>query len=337
MAQERVLTIEFFRYFFIIVLLSWHGQYGYVEKGYLVVEFFFILSGYFLMDSFIRSPDRNALQYTISRVKKTYLEYLIAAVICFLFYGVAKSIVNGSFEPDIIYKFLTEALLLQESGVFQGGFNSPLWYYSVLIIGGYFLYFIVSRLKFGTEFIIPLLCLFSFVYIKFITGGGGLENWSTHGAIYVPLLRGTADIGVGIITRGVVQSKFDRIYNSKILDIVLVFAFILTIGVMTIENISDFYVLLTMPVMIFIGLRNQCFVYRIFKSRIWDKLGRITWEMYLLHGIFISMFNKALQIIAIDANILVFIVLVLFVTVLSFAYKKVCEFLRKLLLRSKVA
>lgn len=102
MAQERVLTIEFFRYFFMIVLLSWHGQYGYVEKGYLVVEFFFILSGYFLMDSFIRSPDRNALQYTISRVKKTYLEYLIAAVICFLFYGVAKSIVNGSFEPDII-------------------------------------------------------------------------------------------------------------------------------------------------------------------------------------------------------------------------------------------
>lgn len=171
MVQERVGTIEFLRYFFMIVLLSWHGQFGYVAKGYLVVEFFFILSGYFLMDSFLRCPNRSALQFTIIKVRKTYVEYLIAAVICFLFYGVTKWIVNGSYESETIYKFLSEALLLQESGVFQGGFNYPLWYYSVLIIGGYFLYYLISRFESGLEFIIPLYCLISFVFIRYITGG----------------------------------------------------------------------------------------------------------------------------------------------------------------------
>lgn len=333
MVQERVGTIEFLRYFFMIVLLSWHGQFGYVAKGYLVVEFFFILSGYFLMDSFLRFPNRNALQFTIIRVRKTYVEYLIATIICFLFYGVTKWIVNGSYESETIYKFLSEALLLQESGVFQGGFNYPLWYYSVLIIGGYFLYYLVSRFESGIEFIIPLYCLISFVFIRYITGGE-LENWSTHGGLYVPQLRGTADIGVGIITRGVLQSKFDRIYNSKILDFVLVCSFILTVGVMMSEDVSDFYVLLTIPVMIFVGLRNQCLIYRMFKSNVWDKFGRITWEMFLLHGVIISVFNKVLQVIGIDANAFIFVILVFLVTVLSFAFKRVCEYLRKLLIRT---
>lgn len=146
-------------------------------------------------------------------------------------------------------------------------------------------------------------------------------------------MRGTADIGVGIITRGVLQSKFDRIYNSKILDFVLVCSFILTVGVMMSEGVSDFYVLLTIPVMIFVGLRNRCLIYRMFKSNVWDKLGRITWEMFLLHGVIISVFNKVLQVIGVGPNVFIFVILVLLITVLSFAYKRVCEYLRKLLIR----
>ena len=103
MTEERVNVIEFLRYIFMVALLSWHGKFGYIAKGYLVVEFFFILSGYFLMDSFIRNPYRNAAQYTEKRIKKTYLEYLIAAIICFVYYGIIKQIVNGTFEYDVLY------------------------------------------------------------------------------------------------------------------------------------------------------------------------------------------------------------------------------------------
>ena len=219
--------------------------------------------------------------------------------------------------------------MLQEIGFFQGGFNYPLWYYSVLIVGGYFLYYIISGFKSGTEFIVPLLCLVSFVFVKYLSGTK-LEIWSIHGGIYVPLLRGVADMCVGIITRGLIQNQYSRIYSSKFLDFVLILSFILTWCIMMLDDISDFYILLTVPTMIFISLRNKGFIYKVFKSKVWDKLGRVTWEMFLLHGIIISVFNKIVYILGLDKNILVFTALVILVTGISFAYKSVCTRLNKL-------
>lgn len=55
-------VIEFYRYIFMVVLLAWHGGTNFFHNGYLVVEFFFILSGYLLMESYLRRP-KTAVQF----------------------------------------------------------------------------------------------------------------------------------------------------------------------------------------------------------------------------------------------------------------------------------
>ena len=59
--KSRNATIEFYRYIFMVVLLMWHGPFDSFKcgSGYLVVEFFFILSGYMLMDNFYESLKRQ--------------------------------------------------------------------------------------------------------------------------------------------------------------------------------------------------------------------------------------------------------------------------------------
>ncbi len=328
MTSERVRTLEFLRFFFMVILLSWHGQYGFFTKGYLVVEFFFIVSGYFLMDSYLRNPKLSAFQFTINRVKKTYFEYILAAIISFLYYGILVSVINKSFKVEAFYKFISEAFILQNVGIFSGGFNYPLWYYCVLIVGGYFLYYIIAKFKSGIQFIIPLFCLMSFVLLSNISENK-LENWQTLGCIYIPIIRGASEIGVGILLRSIVENNFCKKYNSKALDLLFVLSFILTIGIMVNENVSDFYILLTFPVLIFSALRNECVVSKMFQSKIWDKLGKITWEMFLLHGVLISITNKALSIAGIEKGVFVFIIVVIIVTGLSFVFRYLCKCMRE--------
>ena len=55
---QKNTTIEFLRYFFMIILLIWHGGWDYLEHGYLVVEFYFILSGYFLLTVILESQNQ---------------------------------------------------------------------------------------------------------------------------------------------------------------------------------------------------------------------------------------------------------------------------------------
>ena len=75
--ESRNATIEFYRYIFMVVLLMWHGPFDSFKfkNGYLVVEFFFILSGYMLMNSFYRKP-KTALLYTVDKLKKCILHIL---------------------------------------------------------------------------------------------------------------------------------------------------------------------------------------------------------------------------------------------------------------------
>ena len=66
-------VIEFYRYVFMVVLLAWHGITHFFQNGYLIVEFFFILSGYLLMESYLKKP-KTAVQYTVDKLKRIFVD-----------------------------------------------------------------------------------------------------------------------------------------------------------------------------------------------------------------------------------------------------------------------
>ena len=83
-------AIQFWRYLFtcLICILHFETQYFSGEQpfflcGYLGVEFFFILSGFFMVKHAERSQE-TALEYTWGRIKRFYPDLLISWILIML-------------------------------------------------------------------------------------------------------------------------------------------------------------------------------------------------------------------------------------------------------------
>ena len=263
-------VIEFYRYVFMVVLLALHGETNYFSNGYLVVEFFFILSGYLLMESYLRKP-KTAVQYTVDKLKRTYLEYFVALCFCFFYFGLLRNWFYHTFSIEEVFKFISEICLLQNTGVFNDGFNGPMWYFCVLIWGGALLYYLISKYtELSTHILIPALCLLALTYL---CAQPSLGNFDTYGVFYMPFIRGVSEMGIGVLLCTFAHSRYNKIRNSVWLDCLSIVALILTFCLFDSGKNYDKYIFLTFPLIIFAGMRNKSFLNVTFSHDIWLKLG----------------------------------------------------------------
>ncbi|HAL58668.1 MAG TPA: hypothetical protein DCP64_04210, partial [Sarcina sp.] len=111
------LSIELFRILFTFVIVIHHassfpGGDTCLRHGYLCVEFFFILAGFFLYRSFRAEKEHSTFAYLKKRLRRLYPEYLFAALVCILVLGV----LNREFD---LSKAVNELLMLQNTGIFH--------------------------------------------------------------------------------------------------------------------------------------------------------------------------------------------------------------------------
>lgn len=147
---------------------SFYADYPMINyHWYIAVEFFFVLSGYLLMQHYDNNPDESTLQYIWKRVTRLYPEYLVA----FLIMSIIKSIYSGLNIFKIIIPNWLELLMLQSIGTNVFPYvNNPAWYVSALLIVSYFtIYLLHNYKKHFLCFIAPatLLIAFSYMYRKY--------------------------------------------------------------------------------------------------------------------------------------------------------------------------
>ena len=309
-------SIEFFRFLFMAILIAWHGGFKFFAHGYLVVEFFFILSGFFLYISFIKK-NKGTLQYTEDKIKRTYIEYFLACMFMF-FLVVLQALVNNRnvFTPENLFKLISEILLLQNIGIFNGGFNTPLWYFSVLIWGGGILY---SLLKYNRHLMVnvllPLYVLFFYTYI--FNKQDSIECWERE-VFYIPMLRGLADMSVGIIWGKFSFYALSKISNGggkiKIFNAVSLISLALLLFAFYNKTTFDKYCLVFIPLILLNCICKEGILNRIFSGSISQSLGGITYEMYLLHAPLLMILNKTFDDSSLN-NFLRFIIYILIIMV----------------------
>ena len=322
--NKKAPVIEFYRYVFMVVLLAWHGGTNFFSNGYLVVEFFFILSGYLLMESYLRKP-KTAVQYTVDKLKRTYLEYFVALCFTFLYFGILSKLVNHiPISINLVFQFIYEALLIQNIGIFTDGYNYPMWYFCVLIWGGALLYYLIDKYRdLSTHLFIPIICLLVLTFL--CNQGGTLAIWEIYGCFYIPFMRGIAEMGLGILLCTFAHSRYNKLRNSKCIDCLSVIAFILTFYLFDASENYDKYVFLTFPLIIFAGMQNRSFLHASFQHKIWLKLGGVTWEMYLIHAVLGSIVSNILIELGFSWNIYWFILYAVIATCTAFVFKSGCQ------------
>ena len=287
--EKRNYTIDFFRMIFMIVICIHHFQTAinmsnkYICSGFLCVEFFFILSGFFLYKSFKKNTNQNGIEYTIKRVKKLYPLYLYSFLVLFIM-TVSKSLIEKKLNiVDYIFKAISELLLIQNTGSFNGGLNYPMWYLSTLIISGYFIF---ELLNWDKNFYLKLLgpiCII--IYFTFINKNyGTLEVWNAVNGIYIPLLRAFIDMTIGCILGSILDKYYVNIKKSislhkKFYRILELFNYIILK-----DTPYQIYSIISFSLLILFANIENSICYKYFNKNIFKNNGDLTYSMYVNHA-----------------------------------------------------
>ena len=297
--NKRNYAIDFFRMIFMIIICIHHfqGTMGikYIQSGYLCVEFFFILSGFYLYNSFNKYKEDDGIKYTIKKIKKIYPHYILAFLFYIFFYIIRKIINHNLDIVEIIYKSFSETLLLQNIGIFNGGFNYPLWYLSVLLLGGYLIYELLRKNKETFLKIIgPIIILFTFTLIK--SKNGSIENWGIIYGLYMPLLREIADLTTGCILAWIYQEYNEKLEiiiknNKKISNIIECYVYFLLFYIIINKTEYEFYSLILFTILILYANLKISISSKFLNNKIFKNNGDLTYAMYLNHAFIIMILS----------------------------------------------
>ena len=308
-----------------LVIAIWHCPIiNIFSHGYLPVDFYFILSGYFIYNSFARHKQSTCI-YSINKLKKFYFEYIAAFFLILLFqYNKIDSI-------GYIIEKIPEIILLQNVGIFNGGgINLPLWYMSVLIIGGGLLYSMLNNLShLSIRIIFPLFILLFYTFI--FNENSSIQNWSTNSCFYMPLLRGMADMMLGIIISYLHQQRiFESFCRSYIGNLTVLISFGLLFYIIGSQNILDKYVLLFAPIIIIGCMEPNMWLYRALNIRIFGILGRVSYTILVIHYPISVLFSR---LYIYDDKFLGICIYVFLITATAFSFKWFCKNAQRLLLK----
>ena len=165
--------------------------------GYIAVEFFLILSGYFATKYILDSSDNNsaganALKYTVRQVKK-----VVPAVVVTVFFNYAVIFAFGNIDLQDMPYMLYEMLLLPQSGIYKTFINLPLWYISAYVICLPVFLYLLGKFKdffFNIGVIIVPLIIYGFICRNNVH----LDIWNfSSGIPFVGLLRVFAGLCMG--------------------------------------------------------------------------------------------------------------------------------------------
>lgn len=198
--MERNYSIDFLKILFALSIACGHFK-GSVLSSDLIVELFFILSGFFLVNSFYSGKYHgDALSYTASRLKRIYPYYLLAFLILFISFKSADLLHPIRFLSDFA-NTVPEVLLVQSIGVFSGGINYPLWQLSTLIVASHILFALITKDdQITLNVICPLTAICSFTYFSNAFGTHTVEYWGGVGNFLSgPLIRAFGALCLGMM------------------------------------------------------------------------------------------------------------------------------------------
>ncbi|MEG1752435.1 MAG: acyltransferase [Christensenella sp.] len=295
--MKRNNAIEFWRFVFTMCVVMAHawlctglnqGKYIFCSGGYSV-EFFFILSGFFLAKTCKKAAGTDepivlSLKYTLKRFTQIapmyYLTFCAALLTRLKWFKIIGQ--TSSEMLQYIKSVWREFFMLNGVLNYDNQANIPSWYLSVLLIIGFFVYLLVAimlKQKFPT-----VLPLFVSAIILFIYYYSGTCNWS----LFAYDVRGLAALLFGAGTYFTYEKLKDIKFNStqkcilSIVELVCIAAMLYFVPFRPIDKYTPL-VVIPFALLILISMLNTTLISTILNNRLSYWLGRICMGVYLGH------------------------------------------------------
>lgn len=299
-------AVELFRFLFAIQIAIFHsGDYFHVAVfgggGYIAVDFFFLLSGFFLYrriymkkkENVQMYPVKDAAVYMVSRIKKIYPDYLLAFFSQFLLINciVEKNCLKQT-ALNLLHSCWT-LLLINEAGIGPIIYNGAAgWYLSALLIASYLVFYLAAK---DTEIFIRYLApigmlgIYSLFYNKFGHLEIATEFCNTGGT-----LRAVAGISLGCICYHIFLfiDQYDYTECGKVLLDLLLLS--LTAVIMWCEKRgftqNDFICVLMFALLIPLLYAQKGYFTKVLQRPVFGFLGKISFLYFLNHRFILILF-----------------------------------------------
>ena len=141
--------IDLLKFLFSVVIVLYHSKYAVMigdnaplPAGYICVEFFFMVSGYFMAKSSEKFDSlhigRSTVDYVINKLKPIYPYFIIAFLIAFAVRQTSFFVKGDYYFTDLgrsLISAIGEVMLLMKSGIEYGTiYNGPTWYIGAMFI-----------------------------------------------------------------------------------------------------------------------------------------------------------------------------------------------------------
>lgn len=305
-----------------------------LHHGYLAVDMFFMIAGYYLAHHF-QAKGGTAFQYTAGRFKQVYLPYLLALLLAtILDYKRLISFqgFEGFFEtyaPYVAFLTLTEEMgfLSHWPIVLFGG-----WFLSVLIISGFLLYGLLEYDERKTvKVILPFTVILGFTYLFSL--GSSAENFSITGAISVPLLRGFIEMGTGILLFYILTENQEGLNKNKTLITVMAcLALACFLTMIFVNKTFDSFIVVLFPLILTGVLLPESPIKRLYDrcpTKILAWLGALSLEIYVIHQPAIHIVHSSIKYLGLTVSPAVRIIIcVVFSICAAFLLRIICRYVR---------
>lgn len=288
MNNQRIHSIDWLKGLMILIIVIYHSYFFPNFRGYLAVDVFFYISGYFLMSGFLRRPS-TAVHYTWSRIKQMAAPYFISLILlCAILERGFSSINSQEALIDLCGKLFSAIPFGDEfAGIVTRTPFAP-WFLSVLIIASFILYAMLEyNDRLATLILFPAIVLFG--YNAIFNHTDCLNNFERIGMLGLPLVRGLSGMAAGALICHVhVRHKAGIDRYSTLINVLGIIGFILFMALMFSGVPLDRYILFTIPWILLASVIDRSWSNKIL-SRIngglFARIGRYTLYVYCIHGV----------------------------------------------------
>lgn len=289
MEKKQNYFIDCLRFIFSIIIMLYHswafaGEFetSLFPAGYLAVNFYFILTGYLMMNSLEKS-NRDSIDFMKNKIKRLLPGILVTFFICYAFtYGSSGLNIKTLFSNNVI----ADLLLLRVTGA-GGAINAAWWYLSTMLFTVSILYPIAK--KYGKKYIYYIGPIIIFVTLTFINSYD--ISLSYHSGSTYLFINGFYKAIIYIILGNIsyeLAKYFSNLQINKLksilITIVEIFIYVFVIYNMHFNLIGSIYYAVFLTLGVAISFSEKSFTSKIFKWKLWKKLGSFGFYLYLTHA-----------------------------------------------------
>ncbi len=307
--KKRYGNIEVLRLIFSICIVLHHAMIPQISMwgGYLSVEFFYILSGFFLGE-YVKSHTfkdsaavyKGSVQYCIKRYKSIIFYFVISTIIgCFIL----SYTYDWKFDFEKVMYILSDFLFVQSLGLPVASITGIVWYLSSMFFGLLIVYpLAMKKGEVFSKYIAPFIATLGCGILIYNYGSLNAPANYLFGVICSGNIRSVCMISLGLFVNEL-SKKMEIVLDSNkktviasIIELIL-YTYIVLYMHIWIDEIGklDYIAVLVMILSVSISLSGKSVWMKLFDNEVCRLLGRYSMALFLSHFYWVQNINQIIE------------------------------------------